>query len=163
MALNGITLDTCVAQRPGIGLLSYAPVSDLDPIKWPAAIKDSTYNQQSGAGEVQWYSMPYLVGTGAWTENQQDDPQGQYFRNELTLLLPNDSAAIRRELQAMKDYRFILKMTKGTSTWLLGTISQPLRFSSSYESGADGEDQRGHRCQFSGAILYKSPYFIPVF
>jgi hypothetical protein len=161
--MTGFSYDSCIVQQPGIGLLAYIPVSEIDLTVWPAAVKNSTYNQQSGAGELAWYAMPYVQGTGNWTEEQQENEQGQYFRSVISVFLPSDSGAVRSELEAMKRHRFVLKVTRGTESWLIGTPENPLRFTSSYDTGSEGGDSRGHRCSFSGLHIYKSPFYTPVF
>ena len=165
MALAGFsTLDICgAAPAPGAGTIEYIPVSDVDAADFEWAIKSATYNQQQSVFSGTWHTLPHAGGSAQWTEEQQKDAQGDYFNVSLTALLPADSPAVRGELNAMKQYRYLLRLTRSGTVLLLGSHDMPFRFESRFDSGADGGDTRGHRCTFSGVALLKSPGYVPVF
>lgn len=164
MPLSGFDIDLCAAAAlPGAGTLEYTAVDEVTPALAEHSILAATWNQQQALSGADWNPLPIAGGSGAWTEEQQDDPQGQYFRVNITALLPADTPTVRGELNRMKQHRYILKLTKNSAVILIGTTEQPLRFSSTFDSGADGGDTRGHRCTFSGVALVKSPGYVPVF
>lgn len=165
MALAGFsTLDICgAAPTPGAGTIEYIAVSELDADTYEQAVKSSTYNQQASVFSGSWLTLPHAGGSAQWTEEQQADLQGDYYRVSLTALLPADSPAVRGELNMMKQYRYLLRLTRSGTVLLIGTLDMPLRFESRFDSGAEGGDTRGHRCTFSGAALQKSPGYVPVF
>ena len=107
--------------------------------------------------------MPYVRGSGSWSEDQQPNQQGEIFRLGITALLPADTPAVRGELNAMRNHRYLLRLTRNGMVLLLGTPEQPLRFESRFDSGSEGGDTRGHRITFSGNSLRKSPGYVPVF
>jgi hypothetical protein len=165
MPLSGFDIDQCItaSAMPGVGLLEYLPIDELDAAEWENAIIAAGYNQQKAVFASTWYAMPYVSGTGAWTEDQQDNEQGDYFRVNLSARLPADTPAVRGELNRMKQHRFLLRITQDGQALLIGTPDQPLRFSSRFDSGAEGGDSRGHVVTFQGASLQKSPGYVPVF
>ena len=165
MPLAGFDIDQCVTASalPGVGVLEYAPLDEVDVPAFQDAIQQSNYNQQAAAGVADWYPMPYVRGSGAWSEDQQPNQQGEIFRLSINALLPADTPAVRGELNAMRNHRYLLRLTRNGMVLLLGTPEQPLRFESRFDSGSEGGDTRGHRITFSGNSLRKSPGYVPVF
>lgn len=165
MPLAGFDIDLCTTASalPGAGLLEYLPTDELDAAEWEEAVIAAAYNQQKAVFASDWYTMPYVSGTGTWTEDQRDSEQGDYFRLSLSARLPADTPQVRGELHRMKQHRYLLRLTRNGTVLLLGTPDQPLRFSSRFDSGADGGDTRAHVVTFEGAVLRKSPGYVPVF
>lgn len=165
MPLTGFDIDLCAAASTpaGAGKLEYITVDALDLAEWEQAVLLAEWNQQKEIAASGWLTMPYVHGTGEWTEEQEQDEQGNYYRLSANCLLPADTPAVRGELSRMRQHRFLLRLTRSGQTYLLGTPEQPLRFESRFQSGADGGDQRGHRCTWRGVALQKSPGYVPVF
>lgn len=165
MSLAGFaSIDVCAAiALPGTGKIEYVPVDEVDPADFEWAVLSGTYNQQKNVYNGSWFTLPFAGGSASWAEDQQPSEQGDYFRLSLSALLPADSAAVRGELNAMKQHRYLVRLTRNGVVLLLGTLEQPLRFESRFESGADSGDTRGHRCTFTGVALQKSPGYVPVF
>lgn len=148
---------------PGVGVLEYVPLDEVDASVFHDAILQPDYNQQASAGVAEWYKMPYVFGSGQWSEDQQSTVQGQVFRININAQLPADTPVVRGELNAMRNRRFLLRLRKNGNTLLIGTPEQPLRFESRFDSGADSGDARGHRITFTGNSIRKSPGYVPVF
>lgn len=165
MPLAGFDIDLCTTATalPGVGTLEYLPTDELDIAEWESAVIAAAYNQQKAVFASDWYTMPYTHGTGQWSEEQQDSAQGDYFRVSLSARLPADSTAVRGELNRMKQHRYILRLSRNGTVLLIGTPEHPLRFSSRFDSGAEGGDTRAHVVTFEGAVLQKSPGYVPVF
>lgn len=165
MPILGFDIDQCITASalPGVGVLEYVPLDEVDVSVYEDAVQSSDYNQQSDVGVSDWYKMPYVVGSGSWSEDQQQNAQGEYFRLNASALLPADTAVVRGELNAMRSHRFLVRITRNGIKLLLGTPEQPLSFESRFDSGADSGDTRGHRITFAGNALRKSPSYVPVF
>ncbi len=165
MPLDGFNIDQCITASalPGTGVLEYAPLDEVDTTTFEDAIQASNYNQQKAVGVADWYPMPYVTGTGSWSEDQQRNDHGEYYRINVSALLPADTPAVRGELNAMRTHRFLIRLTRNGTVLLLGHPEQPLRFESRFDSGADSGDTRGHRITFTGNSLHKSPGYVPVF
>lgn len=165
MTLQGFAaIDICQATAlPGAGRLEYTPLDEVDVAAFQQAIENDTWNQQDAAGLVVWYALPYVQGSGSWTEEQQDSEQGVWFRQSVRATLAADSPAVRGELDRMKRRPFLLRLTRGGQVFLVGTPDMPLRFESQFDSGADSGDGRVHKVQWTGDCLQKSPGFVPVF
>jgi len=162
--LQGFDIDFCStsAGAPGIGILEYAGMDEVDAESWEPAV-DAGYVQRR-AVSAQWHSLPFVSGTGSWAEDSNPDAQGQVYKNTITVFLPGDNAAIRGEIDRMDRRRFLLRLTgRDGRPVLLGAPEQPFGFESRFEAGSPSGDQRGHRCRFSGESLAKSPDYIPTF
>ncbi len=164
MPLTGFDIDPCAAgAAAGAGTIEYAPLDEVDVSAWNDAILSATWNQQAPAGVATWYAMPYVQGTGSWTEDQQDGEQGPHFRVSVVAVLAADTPTVRGELDRMKGRPCLLRITRSGVPLLVGTPETPLRFNSRFDSGADGADTRAHRVTWSGNQLRKSPGYVPEF
>jgi len=164
MSLAGFTIDPCTAVAPpGVGLLDYAPLDEVDTTAWNPAVIESTYNQQDSVGVSTWYRLPLVAGSGQWNEDQQSDSQGDIFRINISGNMAADSPTVRGELDRMRRRPYLLRLTRGGTVILIGTPEQPMRFESRFESGAGSGDNRLHRISFTGVSLRKSPGYVPVF
>lgn len=163
-ALTGFDFDSCqlAAGTPGLGLLEYAGLDEVEADTWEPAV--DTGHVQRRAVSANWLPLPFVVGTGSWSEDADADLQGDLFKVALSVFLPGDSAAVRSELNRMQRRRFLVRLTgRDGRLLLLGTPEQPLRIDTKFESGPQGGDTRGHRIRFSGESLAKSPDYIPTF
>lgn len=158
-----IDLCTAASAMPGVGTLEYLPIDEIDLAEWEDAIIAAEWNQQKAVFASDWYTMPYVSGTGSWSEDQQSDEQGEWFKVSLSARIPADTPAVRGELNRMKQHRYLLRLTRNGTVLLIGTPNQPLRFSSRFDSGAEGGDTRAHTVTFAGAALRKNPGYVPVF
>lgn len=165
MALSGFDIDACIAASSlaGVGVLQYAPIDEVDASSFNEAILEASYNQQIAYGVADWYSLPYAIDSGSWSEDQQDNDQGNHFRHTISAFLPADTAPVRGELSSMRHHKYLVRIQKNGATYIVGSIEQPLRFSSRFESGSQGGDARGHRVEFRGVSFKKSPAYVPVF
>lgn len=162
MDLQGFDIDVCAAAAgvPGIATLEYAGIDDVDADSVEAAV-DLGYIQRR-AVVATWYKLPFVVGTGSFSENQDDDRQGNVYKLNLSVLLPGDNAPIRAELNRMKQRRFMIRMTgRDQRPLLIGSPERPLSFESRFDTGPQGGDQRAHRCNFTGVSISKIPDYIP--
>lgn len=160
--LQGFDIDTCAAAAglPGIGTLEYAGLDEVDLDSWEPAVDTGHVFRRTLSAT--WHELPFVVGTGALSEEQDDDAQGPTYRLQLSVLLPGDNTDIRAELNRMKQRRFLVRMTgRDARPLLIGTPEQPLGFESRFETGPQGGDQRAHRCRFTGVALHKIPEYIP--
>lgn len=165
MPLAGFSdIDPCTSVAlPGAGVLEYVPLDEVDTTAWNPAVIEATYNQQAAAGVATWYRLDYMPGSGQWTEEQQANEQGDYFRINISASMSAESPTVRGELDRMRRRPYLLRLTRGSTVLLIGTPEQPLRFESRFDSGATGGDSRQHRIQFTGVSLRKSPGYVPVF
>lgn len=162
MALSGFDIDPCTLALPGAGTLEYVPLDELDISSVQSVVLQSAYNQQADIGAT-WYTLPYAQGSGAFVEDQNDDAQAVTYKVTVSAFLPGDSAAMRGELNRMRNRRFIVRLTRTGQVLIIGMPEYPLKFESTFNSGNDGGDNRGHRVSFSGISPIKSPGYIPVF
>jgi len=164
MPLAGFDIDPCTAiAPPGAGVLEYAPIDEVDIAAYQDAILASSYNQQASAGVATWYPLPYTPGSGYWSEDQQDDDQGPFFRLSISATIAADTTVVRGELDAMKRRKYLLRLTRNGVVLLIGTPDYPLRMTSRFDSGRSSGDARTHAITFTGVTLRKNPGYVPVF
>ena len=163
MDLQGFDIDFCTAAAgtAGVGVLEYAALDTVELDTFEPTTDAAYLHRRTVFG--MWYVLPFVVGTGAYTEELQPNPQGATYRVSVSVFLPGDSPAIRAELNSMRHRRFLLRMKgRDGQVLLIGTPEQPLRFDSRFSSGPQGSDQRGHQCRFEGNALTQSPGYEPL-
>ena len=162
--MNGLQNFSPCTQKaaPGAGKLEYIPLDEIDLAMYHRAVNDA-YNQQRSAWGGTWYSLPYLPETGRMSEDQRDNVQGETFDLNVSCSFAGDSAAAREEIGEMTRRRFLVRLTKGSVVLLLGTPEIPMRFSSKFDTGVQGTDNREHKFTFTGVSLFKLPGYIPIF
>ncbi len=163
MELNSISA-LCPGSLAGLVTLDYAPTT------WVEAFERMTNSSYSNRAEVDfesgktWLTLPVRYESATWREPQRNDPQGDTFEAALDALLPYDTPAIRGQLDAMRRHRFLLRLRfRDGSYSIVGTVEQPLAFSSEADSGQKMGDFRGHRVRFSGPQIGKSPGYDPAY
>src|SRR5690606_13034893 len=109
--LQGFDIDTCsvAAGTAGVGLLQYAALDSVDTDSYEPA-RDAAYIHRRTLSAT-WHSLPFVIGSGSLSEEQDADTQGDRYRVELSAFLPGDSAGIRLELNRMRQHRFLLRIT----------------------------------------------------
>lgn len=137
-------------------------MDEIDTAQFHRAIS-AAYNQQRDAGVSTWYTVPYLPETGRMTEDQRPVAQGDVYDLNITCTLSGDSLGIREELNAMRERRFLVRITRGSLVLLLGTPEVPMRFGSKFDTGAAGGDSREHKLSFTGVSTQKLPGYVPIF
>lgn len=160
--LQGFDIDLCTvaAGTPGLAVLQYAGLDTADAESFEPAV-DAGYIHRRTVSAT-WRTLPFVVGTGALSEEEASDPQGPYFNIDLSVFLPGDSPEIRAELNRMRRRRFVVSTTgRDARPLLIGNPEQPLRFESRFGTGPQGDSQRGHTCRFRGISLQKISDYIP--
>lgn len=147
---------------PGVTTLEYAPLPSVDVASYEEA--RLTANQQK-AITAEWHLLPFTSGTGRWSATPRREEQAPLWELSINATMPGDTLEMRDELDRMPHFRYLLRLRHRGSTayTLIGTLEQPLEFSSAYDSGADGGDARQHTAQFKGVSLRFPPGYTAVF
>ena len=162
--MNGLqSLTPCTTRAtPGAGKLEYCPLDEADTAVYHRAV-DSGGVQRRSVGVTSWYSIPYLPESGRWRETKQTSVQGVAYSQQVSCTLAGDTAAIRREMQAMAPRFFLLRLTRGSQVVVIGTPETPMTFADDFDSGSTPTDPRVHNIAFTGVTLYKTPGYNPTF
>ena len=166
--LNGFSdIDLCAqgAILPGLRLIEYAAADAVTDGEYNRAFSEA-YNQQDAVDfdDAGWRRLPVLADSGSWTEDLASSDQGDYYQVNISATMPADSASIRGEINAMRQHRYLLRLTgRDGLPVIVGSADMPLRFDSRFQSGAAPGEQRGYRITFSGPSLWASPGYIPAF
>jgi|GEM_PF-4903027 hypothetical protein len=140
----------------GVKVIQYLPIADIST--YPNGILNNLLKSQIGlkAGKA-WFSAPVFPKI-SWSESQKNSKEGVLFDQNIQTRLPNFNQNIKDELQEMALHRFIVivPLRLGVNV-LIGSLDQPLSFSSSFASGDDFQGFPSHSLIFTGQTLRKSP------
>lgn len=120
----------------GLRLIEYAPTAWIDPDTY-ANVVDADHMWQGNIDFLQggWLQAYVLPADRDWRERPQDGRQGPHWRLEVGGTTPRMRPAVSGELQRMRRYRYLLRITdRNDQRWLLGTLEQPLAFSGGAEN-----------------------------
>jgi hypothetical protein len=149
---------------PGLKLIQYAPTNWINPATYEKILSDS-YNWQYDipfqTGD--WLTMPLLSNQRPWNESQRNSPNGPYFEQQLSGVIPNLRPDVSGEFDAMTQYKFILKLEdRNGKTWLLGTLDHPFQFVCDGSAGAGSGALNNYSIQFISQTPHRAYGFIPV-
>jgi hypothetical protein len=150
----------CADNLGGIFLLRYIPKDDVESIVEP--INGRVTEPVVLKANKRWFEFYATPETLKFNEEQQESPQGDYFKIKLTGATPKDRADIISAFNKMKKPSFIIDYTDNNGLRkLVGTITEPLRFKHSSTTGDKAPSKNGHSFEFFGDVIDKSPeYYI---
>jgi len=118
----------------GVEALWYADVADVLSVPDPdAPLLTTDVLLRAGAS---WYQLVATRTTLGFTQPGKTDRHGPYWQPQLKGVLAKATATVAAGLEALDGRRFLLlyRDNNGT-TWLVGTLDEPLTFSDKYDAG----------------------------
>ena len=148
----------------GLQSIEYASTSWIDPSSFSPIIS-STYNFQQAFSffpGFDWLKLPVLPKEDRWRETENNSEQGPSYRQEITGITPALRPVVHGEFAKMAQHDFLIRLTdRNGQVWLIGTLDEPLQFSSSGASGQHGGRNR-YQIRFSGRTSRPAFGFVPV-
>lgn len=141
----------------GVEALWYADVTDVLRVPDPDApliVADVVLRE--GAA---WYQLLATRTTLGFTQAGKRDRHGDYFQPSLKGVLAKATPTVAAGLEALDGRRFVLlyRDHNGT-TWLVGTVDEPLSFSDKYDAGT-ATARNNYDFTFSGETTRRArPY-----
>lgn len=144
----------------GIFSIKIIPVSDVQSIPMP--IKSRILQAVVLKNNTRWYDLYATEQTIKFEEPQQESEHGNFFRCKLTGLVPKDRADVIELFNEMANKLFVIDYTDNNGVRkLIGNLSEPLTFSSNFDTGSTATNKNGYSFEFKGDLIKKSPvYFV---
>lgn len=141
----------------GVEALWYADVADVLHVPDPdAPLLTTDVVLRPGAS---WYQLVATRTTLGFTQAGKNDRHGPYFQPSLKGVLAKATPTVAAGLEALDGRRFLLlyRDHNGT-TWLVGTVDEPLTFSDKYDTGT-ATARNNYDFTFSGETTRRArPY-----
>lgn len=159
-ALQGIASYCGTLNPGGLTLVEYLPLPYVSQEGLSEFIShDSEFlgslNSVFNAG---WLKAHILTTKREWNDQQRNDDQGPYYDRTVEGVIPGHNPGLARELQHMKQYRYLLRVTdRDGQRWLLNTMDHAARFETQYTTGETGPQARSHRIRFTTQVPFQAP------
>lgn len=112
----------------------------------------------SGFLWLKGYSTPQTL---AFTEESKETKDGDYYEQQLIGFAPGDRLDLIDLMEQMDNNDFIIQIKDTRNqTRLLGSHGYPLKFSSSYNSGAGRDEAKGYNFKFTGVSIFRAPVYL---
>lgn len=162
--LTGIA-QYCEKASGGLVRVEYLPVNWLTESSFESSIlKDWNLQKAPGIATGDWLELYLIPDQRLWQEEYNPDEQGGYYEQTVTGFLPVHTAALAEELDTMRRYPFILRLTDRLGEkFILGSPNEALTFTSRATTGNSAANTRGHTITFTGKTIKKAFTFNPEF
>lgn len=150
----------CEDNLGGNYLLKFIPVVEVASI--PIAINERVCEPLVTAALGRWYDCYGTEGTIKFSEEIQPSPHGDYLLVKVSVFVPKGRNDVSRQLKQMKNQLFILDcLDNNRERRLIGTLTKPLQFRYSYDTGSTVPNRNGYTLEFYGNSIDSAPtYFI---
>jgi len=139
----------------GIIRFNFIPVQDVQSISTP--LNNKVLEPIEVKEYKRWYCAYATRGTMGYTEEQTDTPNGNIFKRKFVAVCPQDSDEMCDTLNLMRNQRFILDYTDANGLRkLVGTIDEPLFFTSTLNTKTDMNGRNEHAISFYGDASHKA-------
>lgn len=139
----------------GIVRFKFIPVDDIRIID--DAVAGVVSVEITLQASKKWFCAYATLGTMGYTESPTNSSAGTIFSRQFSAFIPKDSAEINAQLNEMRDVRFVLDYTDSNGLRkIVGSIEEPLNFSSSLNTQSDMPGRNGHNIVFSGDATHKA-------
>ena len=138
--------------------IKYAFVEDIAEIPEPHA--GAIHSEVVMKAGTRWYEVYCTEASMQFKDAQEDSEHGASFVKELTGFVPKEREELNEALDALKNRRCVLDVIDNNNTRkLVGTISEPLYFSSSSDSKESTSGRNGTAISWKGPGTKKSPIY----
>lgn len=150
----------CDDNLGGLYRFNFIPVTEVQKIAEPIGCRVLEPLETTSIGR--WYECYASEGTMKFNEDLQQNEHGDYHKVKLSAFIPKDRTDIGEQLEKMRGKDFIIDYIDNNGhRKLIGRLDTPLRFTYSLDTGSTVPNINGHKIEFYGDILKKSPtYFI---
>ncbi len=150
----------CDDNLGGVFLLNFIPVKEVASLAAPVDNKVCEALVTTATGR--WRACYGTEGTIKFTEDLQEDPNGDFHKVKLMLFTPKDRTELSNTLNLMRNKKFIVEYTDNNNhRKIIGTPDEPLSFRYSLDTGNAVPSRNGYALEFYGDVVEKSPtYFV---
>lgn len=142
----------------GVGILYVIPVTDV--ISIPDAVAQIISSAITFAPYKTWTKIECTLESINFTEPQTNGDNGQQYAPTVTAFVANDSDAVAALFAEMENQEFILLINDSNEkVKLVGSVEEPMIFSSSLDTGTKWSDRNGHTINFAGDTSHKAYFY----
>ncbi|OIN56793.1 hypothetical protein [Arsenicibacter rosenii] len=128
---------------------------------FPAAADGQVSAAVSFRQGYRWFTIYSTANTPGFEEPEDETDNGPVWMPKISLFLPSDNAAYRRELFRWANYRFVAQIYDQAGIYRrVGTIIEPLSLKSAFNTGSAVPDRRGYSITLSGSTTTPAPVII---
>jgi hypothetical protein len=139
----------------GVIRFNFIPVQDVQSIALP--INHKVLEPLELKEGKRWYCAYATIGTMAYSEEQSDNDNGNIYKPKFIAICPQDNEEMTDTLNAMRNQRFIIDYTDANGLRkLVGTIEEPLFFTSTLSTKNDVKGRNEHAISFYGECTHKA-------
>jgi hypothetical protein len=163
MDLNSISSFCGVVNSGGIQVIEYAPIHWINPDSFIPLV-DTNYNWANTItfSTGNWLQLPILRTNELWNEEEENDAGRPFYEQVVSGITPKMRPEVSQEFQKMSLRLFVIKLTdQNNNTWLIGTLTDPLRFQAQATGGRRGGLNQ-YQISFRGQTRQRAYGYVPV-
>lgn len=142
----------------GLLRLNFIPVSDIESIDEPYEHRITVPVELKE--NKRWFSLYATLGTMSFTESGSKTSDGELFDKKITATCPKDRADISALFNEMRNEQFVIDYTDTNGERkLVGSLEEPLQFSSNLNTKEGIEGRNEHVISFFGVGTHKSYFY----
>lgn len=163
MALQSIS-KYCDLNLSGLRLVEYVPSAWVDVASYERIISGGNnwvYDISFNTGD--WMTLPVIPSNDLWDERQRSNDQGPFYQQSVSGVAPALRPSVTGQFGEMAHYRFLIRITdKKSQKWLIGTLSEPLRFEADAGTGGSNNGNNNYGVRFFRDTPRRAVGFSPV-
>ena len=149
----------------GLRCIEYIPTPWVNAVLYEQLISGG-YNWQKAITLVDganWLKAYLVPSPRNLRERQRTNKQGPFMEQTVQGVLPGYNASIAGELNAMKQYRYILRLTtREDNVFLVGSLEYPCNFSAALDTGSKASDLKAHSITWTSQVPEKAFGYVPI-
>lgn len=151
----------CDSNMGGLRLLRVIPLDGVQSI--PTAVGHSITAAITLKPGASISDVFFTEDTGSFEEPAEIGEQGKLYRQRISVVIPKDAPEIADYVNLYDGMECICQyMDSNGFAKLIGSLSQPLRFEASFNTGTTAEERNAYTFSYRGSSYHKA-YFYPYF
>ncbi|MCC2546430.1 hypothetical protein LJY25_08235 [Hymenobacter sp. BT175] len=152
-------LPFCGVNVGGVIAVRVWPASNV--LGYPGMEGASLLDEMELVDPLNYADVFALDGTAGFDEQQAESEQGTFYKLKLQLFIPKDAPDVAEAIARLTGGKFVVAYQDGNGlTKLIGTPTEPLRFSADLETGKRATDRNGRPLTFFGEASVPAPFYL---
>ena len=142
----------------GINSFRFIPVEGIEEI--PSAVNSVIHYEVAVKTGYRWYDGYGTEGSMGFKDDHDDGDHGGFHNKSFVAKVPKERAEVIETLNSAMNRKFVLDITYNNGTRILaGTVKEPMRLVSKYDSKTSVPEYNGYDLLFSGQGVKRSPVY----
>ena len=141
---------TCGLNLPGLlGCLRVFPVGNV--LSVPPVLGSVHQGEVVLRDPRNYADLWFQAGSGQYEEPEDEDGQGDFYKQKLSVLVPRDEPDVAAAIAAYRSLRYFVALYQDGNgyTKLVGSPASPLRFEAALSTGQRPGDRNAHTIVFA--------------